>query len=211
MLVLMLQRVSSRVSGFLLASPCLWILWGKLQFLYYFTVSKRVVMWFCVAGVALGDILMCLQTCRKSFCVAGAMLLRRFKKMSCISRGRRSTLETSSTQIVWLDEVRKLSSTPHFTLHTLHSTLYTSHPTLCKLHFTLDTLHYTLHSALNTPHFTLHTLHFTLHIPNSTLQTLHSTLYSPHPTLYTPHPTLYTYLLYTLHSTLYTPHFTPHT
>ena len=31
---------------------------------------------------------------RKSFCVAGAILLSRFQKMSCMFRGRRSTLET---------------------------------------------------------------------------------------------------------------------
>ena len=41
MLVLRLQYVSSRSSGFLLASLCLW---GKL--------AKLVVMSFCVAGVA---------------------------------------------------------------------------------------------------------------------------------------------------------------
>ena len=57
--------------------------WGKLQNLSCFTVSKRVVMCFCVAGVALRDILMCLQTCWKSFCMAGTILLRRFQKMSC--------------------------------------------------------------------------------------------------------------------------------
>ena len=45
MLVLMLPRVSSRVSGFPVASPCLW---GKL--------SKQVGMSFCMAGAALCDI-----------------------------------------------------------------------------------------------------------------------------------------------------------
>ena len=50
---------------FSVASPCLW---GKLQNLSWFKVSKQVVMWFCVAGVALPVILMCLQTCRSSFC-----------------------------------------------------------------------------------------------------------------------------------------------
>ena len=47
---------------------------------------------FCVAGVALRDIQTCLATCRKSFCVARAILLRRFQKMCCSFRGRRSTL-----------------------------------------------------------------------------------------------------------------------
>ena len=57
--------------------------------------SKRRVASFRVAGVALCDIPFCLITCRQSFCVAGALLLRRFHKMSCTFRGRRSTLETS--------------------------------------------------------------------------------------------------------------------
>ena len=92
MLVLRLQHVSSRFFWFLLASLCLWV---KLQNLSCFMVSKQVVMWFCMPGVALRDILRCLQTCRKSFCVARAILLRRLQKRRCIFRGRRSTLETS--------------------------------------------------------------------------------------------------------------------
>jgi len=47
---------------------------------------------FRVAGVALRDIQTCLATCRKSFCVARAILLRRFQKMCCSFRGRRDTL-----------------------------------------------------------------------------------------------------------------------
>ena len=62
MLVLVLPRVSSRVSGLPVASPCLW---GKLQNLSFSKVSKQVVMSFCVAGVALCDIPSCLTTCRK--------------------------------------------------------------------------------------------------------------------------------------------------
>ena len=65
MLVLMLPRVSSRVSGFPVASPCLS---GKLQNLSFSNVSKQVVMSFCAAGMALRDIQTCFVTCRKSFC-----------------------------------------------------------------------------------------------------------------------------------------------
>ena len=54
-----------------------------------------VVASFRVAGVALRDIQTCFVTCRKSFCVAGAILLRRFQKMRCSFRGRRSTLDVS--------------------------------------------------------------------------------------------------------------------
>ena len=56
---------------------------------------RRLVASFCVAGVALRDIQTCFVKCRKSFCVAGAILLRRFQKMCCIFCGRRSTLDVS--------------------------------------------------------------------------------------------------------------------
>ena len=56
---------------------------------------RRVVASFRVAGVALRDIQTCSATCRKSFCVAGAILLRRFHKMCCSFCGRRSTLDVS--------------------------------------------------------------------------------------------------------------------
>ena len=50
---------------------------------------------FRVAGMALRDIQTCFVTCRKSFCVAGAILLRRLQKMRGSFRGRRSTLDVS--------------------------------------------------------------------------------------------------------------------
>ena len=242
MLVLKLLHdlhVSSRFSGFLVASPCLW---GKLPNLSFSKVSKQVAMSFYVAGVALRDILTCLIQCRNLFCVTGAVLVGGFHKMSCVSRGRRSILETSTVilpnrrstlkvllhvfcqshfqdRVKWWQRANLVAgmsccdmrwrSTLHSTLHTLHSTLYTPHSTLHTFH---------------TPHFTLHTLHFTLHNLHSTLCTLHSTLYTPHFTLHTlhsssrhtPHFTLYTphfiySTLYTLHFTLRIPHFTLYT
>ena len=60
-----------------------------------FVGFKSLVASFRVARVALRDIQTCFVTCRKSFCVAGAILLRRFQKMCCIFRGRRSTLDVS--------------------------------------------------------------------------------------------------------------------
>ena len=149
-LVLMLQHVSSRVSGFPVASPCLW---GKLQNLSCFKVPKQVITRFCVASVALLDIPMCLQTCRASFCLAGAILLRPLH----------STVYTPHFTLY----------TPHYTLHTLHSTLYTSHFTLHAPHSTLHTLHFTLHTL-----YTPHSLHFTLQNLHSTLYTPHSTLFN---------------------------------
>ena len=56
---------------------------------------RRVVASFRVADVALRGIQTCSATCRKSFCVAGAILLWRFQKMCCSFRGRRSTLDVS--------------------------------------------------------------------------------------------------------------------
>ena len=102
------------------------------------------------------------QVSKVVFCVAGA-ILGRWQKMSCICRGRRSTLENS---------IVILRGTVHSTLHTVHSTL--------------PTLHHTPHSTLYTPHSTL----FTLHTVYSTLHTIHYTLYTPHFTLYTLHPHL---------------------
>ena len=54
---------------------------------------QRFVASFLVAGVALRDIQTCSGTCRKSFCVADAILLLRFEQMCCSFRGRRSTLD----------------------------------------------------------------------------------------------------------------------
>ena len=180
-------------------------------------------MWFCVVGVVLPDILTCLQTRRRSFCVASAMLLRRFQTISCISRSRGSASETSIVilrsqaqrfrrvvlRVFANRNVKAASSgdTPDFPLYTQHFTFRTLHP-----HSTLYTLHSTLHnlhSTLHTLHFALHTLHFTFHTLYSTLYTLHPTLSSPHSTLYTSHVTLDTshFTLHILHSTLTTPHF----
>jgi hypothetical protein len=55
---------------------------------------KLLVASFRVAGVGLRDIQTCFVTCGKLFCVASAILLRRFQKMRCIFPGRRNTLET---------------------------------------------------------------------------------------------------------------------
>ena len=123
-------------------------------------------------------ILTCLQTCRKSFYVDGTKLLRRFQKMNCIFRGRRSTLETSILillgraqhfKCVALRALHSTLHTLHFTLYTPHSTLYTPHSTLYNLHSTLYTPH-SIHSTLHSLHSTLHTLHSTLfRIPQSTV------------------------------------------
>ena len=64
---------------------------GEAANLSCFKVSKQVVTRFCVAGVPLRDILTCLQTSRKSFCVAGAILMRCFQKMRSTFSGRRNT------------------------------------------------------------------------------------------------------------------------
>ena len=55
-----------------------------VAFLAVSDVSLLRFAWQAYAGVALRDIQTCSGTCRKSFCVAGAILLRRFQKMCCI-------------------------------------------------------------------------------------------------------------------------------
>ena len=178
---LLLQHVSSRVFGFPVVLPCVW---GKLQNLSCFKVSKQVVTWFCVASVPLRDILTCLQKVSKFLLCGRRILLRPFQKLNSNFSGRCSTTLHFNCTL----------HTPHFTLYTLNSTLYTLHSTLYTLHFTRYTPHFTLYI----PHFTLFTLHSTLYTPHSTLYTLHSTLHTLHSTLL--HSTLHT-----LHSTLYTP------
>ena len=72
----------------------MWCRRSVLQNLSSLKVSKQAVMSSCVAGVALRDISPSFKTCQTSFCVAGALVVRRFQKMRYIFRGRRSTLET---------------------------------------------------------------------------------------------------------------------
>ena len=161
MLVLVLPRVSSRVSGFPVVSPCLW---GKPQNLSFSNVSTQVVMSFCVAGVALCDIPTCLITCRK------CQNWRTSRTKCSFFCTHVSRLE--SLVFLWRRRVYGGSSA----LHTLHFTLHNLHFRLHTLHFAL----YTPHSSPETLHSTLHTLHFSLHTPHSTLHTL---LYTPHSTL----------------------------
>ena len=234
-------RVSSRVSGFPVASPCLW---GKLQNLSFSKVSKQVVTSFCVAGVALCDIPTCLLTCRKcqnwrksrtkcsfflhprvssrvsGFPVASPCLWGKLRTPHSTLYTLHSTIYTLDSTLYTLHStlctLHSSLLTRDFTLHTPHSTLYTLHFTHYTPHSTLDILHsrlYTLHSSLHTLHFTLHTPHFTLHTPHFTLHTPHLTFYTPDFTLYTLHSTLYTLhsTLLTLHSTLLTLHSTLHT
>ena len=167
MLVFLHPRVSFRVAGFPVASPCLW---GKPQNLSFSKVSKQVVISFCVAGVALCDIPTCFLPCHKLFCEAGATRCSSLYTVALHST-RYSTLYTPHSTLY----------TPHSTLYTLHSTLHTLHSTLYTLHTTLYTLHsslHTLHSTLSTPCFTLHTLHFPL-----ALHILHLALHTPQFTL----------------------------
>ena len=62
MLVFLHPRVSSRVSGFPVAPPCLW---GKLENIAFSNVSKQVVLSCCVVGVVFCNIPTCLITSRK--------------------------------------------------------------------------------------------------------------------------------------------------
>ena len=172
MLVLMLPRVSSRVSSFPVASPCLW---GKLQNLSFSKVSNcenwRQSRKKCrfAAPACLVSSPVFLWRCPVYGGSCKTSPFRRFpSRLSC--RFAWHAWRFVTFQLVLY--------TPHPTLHTLHSQLPTLHSTLYALHSTL----YTLHSTLYTLRCTLYTLHSTLYTPHSTL---HSTLYTPHFTLYT--------------------------
>ena len=181
MLVFLHPRVSFRVSGCPVASPCLW---GKLGNLTFSNVSKQVVLSFCVAGVAVSDIPTCVITCGKcqnwrksrTKCSFFCTHVSRFE--SLVVLWRRRVYGGSWKTLPFRMFPSRLSYSSHFTLYTAHSTLHTLHSTLpCTLHSTLHTLHFTLsisRSWLYTPHFTLHTFHSTLHTPHFTLHTLHS-------------------------------------
>ena len=157
MLVLMLPRVSSRVSGFPVASPCLW---GKLQNLSFSKVSKQVVMSFCVASTALCDIPTCWYNVSKVvLCGKRNTFVRGLHNPSCSFRGSRSILEIS---VVILRGRRSTSDVSHCVLYTPHSTLH-------HLHFTLHTVHWIPHFTLYTSHSTLYTPYFELYTPHSTL------------------------------------------
>ena len=207
MLVLMLQRVSSRVSGFLLRSPCLWgscktysfqMFPSRLSCCFARQMLGCATLWHSNLFDNVSKVVLC---CRRNtfsedelqFSYVASAALWRLPSSFCVAGAALQTCRIAFS-----------------TLHTLHSTLYTLHYTLytCRLytlHFTLHTLHSTLHtrhSRLLTLHFTRQTLHFTLYtlhyILHSTLYTLHSSLHTVHSTLYNLH-----FTLHTLHSTLF--------
>ena len=161
---------------------------------------KRCTTPFRVAGVALRDMPTCFITCPKSFCVTGAILLRRFQKIRCIFRGKCSTLETSvfilRRSCITLDAwrfflflffanriVRVASSGDNVQIawqpwgmrvsFGVASAAFGEDLSCVDCHF-VKLVQYLGHSALYTLHSTLYTLHstYTCH-SHSTLYTLH--------------------------------------
>ena len=236
MLVLRLQHVLSRFSGFLAASP---FLRGSCKTSHERRFPNSLSCSFAWHGWNFVTSSRVCKRCRKWFCVTGAKLLQVYQKMIWIFRGqrstsnvsifilrgRRSTLGVLCCVFLASGNVRAASSGDKVHIAwqawdmcgvsfswqaqysaTLHFTLHTPHFTLYTSHSTRDTLHHTLHFTLHTLHSTLCTLHSALYTPHSTLHTLHSTLDTVHSTLHTLHVTLHT-----LHFTLYTSHFTLYT
>ena len=197
MLVLVLPPVSSRVSGFLVASQARHFV--TFQPVLYRVESRFVwqAQYFCVLFTRWLAVFVAGATfCRSlpSFCVAGAAL--QTCRIACSTLTLHSTLYTPHFTLHPFHFIHSTLYTLHSRLYTLHSTLYTLHFTLYTLHSTLHTLHFTLYTV--TPHSTLYTLHSTLYL-DSTVHTLNSTLYTLHSTLHTPHSTHDTH-----HFTLYT-------
>ena len=112
-------------------------------------VSRQVVMSFCVARVALPDILTCLQTCRKSFVWQAHCFCKVFSRsVAFFVAGAALWRPPSSFRVAGasLQTCRGACCT----LHTPYFTLYTSRFTFHTLHCAISL--YTLHSTLYTPH-----------------------------------------------------------
>ena len=236
MLVLMPPRVSSRVSGFPVASPCLWGKLHKLSFSIFFNCenwpkSRTKCSFFCAHVSRLESLVLWLRRVYGGSCTSfpfrffstvkiGRSLARnaRFSAPTCLV----SSLWFSCGLAVSMGEVTKsllfkgFQAGRNFVLRGRRGTLwhsnlfYTVSKVLCVAGATKQyTRHftlYTLHSTLYTLHFTLHTPHSSLYIPHSALYTLHFPLHTPHSTLYPPH-----FTLHNLHFRLLTPHSTLYT
>ena len=209
-----------RVVGSLI--PCLW---GKLQSLSFSKVSTQVVMWFCVAGVALCDIPTCLITCRKcqswrksrtkcSFCCAHVSRLE-----SLVFLWRRRVYGGVSKQVVMSFCVASvaLCDIPTCLITCRKCQNWRKSRTKCSFccaHVSrLESLVFlwrrrvyggsckTSFSKVSKQLVMSFCVANTLHTPQSSFHTLHSTLHTLHSTLHTLH-----FTLYTLHSTLHTLH-----
>ena len=198
---------------------------------------KRGPTLFRVVSVALHDSPTCFITCRKSFCVTGAILLRRFQKISSIFSWQAQHFDIR-VDFAWQAQHGAALYTFGVACCLRHcqgcvkqwqranrvwqawdivrvsfcvaAAIFAADPScVCVAIHTLHFTLYTPHSTLSTLHLALHTLHFTLHTLHSTLHTPHSTLYTLRFTRYTSHITLYTShsTIYTLHSILYILHF----
>ena len=121
MLVFLLPRVSSRVSGFPVASPCLWVKFRTPHSTLYTPHSTLYTL-----HSTLHTLHYTLLTLHSTLHTPHFPL-----------HTPHSTLYTPHSTLY----------TPHSTLYTLHSTLYTLHSTLYTLHSTLHTLHFPLHTA----------------------------------------------------------------
>ena len=205
----------SRLGSLVLVVPSQ-CLWGKLQNLSSLNVSKQAVMSFCVAGVALRDIPTCFTTCQTSFCVADAILLRRFRRCIafivagaalwrpptsfCVAGAALETCPVACFLRIALSGLRQVVTlnTP-----TLYAPLDTLHPHFTRQtwRFTPHTLHSTLYTHTLHSHFTVHTLHCPLYTPHFRLSTPHLILHTLHFTLHTSH-----FLLHIVHFTLHTLH-----
>ena len=119
-------------------------------------VSKPVVVSFCVAGMALREIVTCLQTRRKSLCVQGQYFCVVFRRRVAlfvagaaletsivILRGRCSTLDVSRCVFFANAIVSAVSGGDN-----VQNPWPAWHVVTCD----------------DTPHSTLHTLHFTLNV-----------------------------------------------
>ena len=170
-------RVSSRVSGCPVASPCLWGKLGNLTIFECFQAGCPVV--FAWQAWQFHDIPTCLINVWKNVKIGGSLARNaRFFAPTCLvsslwlSCGVRRVYGGSWKTLPFRMFISK-QVVILFTLYTLHCSLHTPHFTLghSLALFTPHSILYTLHFAISrswlyTPHFTLHTFHSTLHTPH---------------------------------------------
>ena len=159
MLVLVLPPVSSRVIGFLLASPCLW---GKLQNMSFRHVSNcekwrksRMKCWFWCSYVSCLESLVFLWRRRV---YGGSCKTSPFEDFQAgchvVLLGRQGTLWHSNL----FDNVSKISKLEEVS----HEMLVLLHPRVSSRVSAFPVASPCLWGKLRTPHSTLHTPQFTL-------------------------------------------------
>ena len=192
MLVLVLPPVSSRVSGFPVASPCLW---GKPQNVSFCHVANcencrksRTKCWFFCIHVSCLESLVFLWRRRV---YGGSWKTSPIRmcpsRLSCRFAWQAWHFVTFQTCLIMCRKCENWRKS-----EVSYEMLFFLHPRVSSRVSGFPVASPCLWGKLRTPYSTLCTPHSTIYNLDSTLYTLHSTLYTLHFALLTPHLRLYT-------------------